>query len=52
MYRPQEKYRTIVPQQNQAVFFLSSLAHEITPVECPSGAFADSRFTVNGWFHR
>ncbi len=52
MYRPQENFRTVMPQQNQAVFFLSSLAHEITPVECPSGAFADSRFTVNGWFHR
>ena len=52
MYRPQETYRTIVPQQNQAILFLSSLAHEITPVECPSRAFADSRFTLNGWLHR
>jgi SM-20-related protein len=51
-YRPTRNRRTIVPQQNQAVFFASALAHEITPVECPSGAFADSRFTVNGWFHR
>ena len=51
-YRPTSNSRTIVPQQNQAVFFASALAHEITPVECPSGAFADSRFTVNGWFHR
>ncbi len=45
-------YQTIVPEQNQVVFFPSSLLHEITPVECPSLAFADSRFTVNGWFHR
>ena len=52
MYRPQESYRTIVPQQNQAILFLSSLAHEITRVECPSKAFADSRFTLNGWLHR
>jgi Rps23 Pro-64 3,4-dihydroxylase Tpa1-like proline 4-hydroxylase len=52
MYRPTENYRAIVPQQNQVVLFASSLAHEITPVECPSNAFADSRFTVNGWFHR
>jgi len=51
-YRPTENYRNIVPRQNQAVFFASMLAHEITPVECPSHAFADSRFTVNGWFHR
>jgi hypothetical protein len=52
MYRPTQNYRTIVPQQNQVVLFASALAHEITPVECPSRAFADSRFTVNGWFHR
>jgi hypothetical protein len=52
MYRPTQNYRTIMPQQNQVVLFASALAHEITPVECPSKAFADSRFTVNGWFHR
>ncbi|HET7440752.1 MAG TPA: 2OG-Fe(II) oxygenase [Terriglobales bacterium] len=45
-------YHTIVPRQNQIVFFPSALLHEITAVECPSRAFADSRFTVNGWFHR
>ena len=45
-------YRAIVPQQNQIVFFPSHLVHEITPVECPSGAFLASRFTLNGWFHR
>lgn len=49
---PTLNYRTIVPQQNQLVLFASSLSHEITAVECPSRAFADSRFTVNGWFHR
>ncbi len=49
---PTGNYRAIVPQPNQVVLFDSSLAHEITPVECPSKAFADSRFTVNGWFHR
>lgn len=52
IYVPTQNYRAIVPQQNQVVLFASSLAHEITPVECPSKAFADSRFTVNGWFHR
>jgi Rps23 Pro-64 3,4-dihydroxylase Tpa1-like proline 4-hydroxylase len=44
-------YQTIKPQQNQIVFFPCSLLHEITPVECPSRAFADSRFTLNGWLH-
>jgi SM-20-related protein len=51
-YAPTGNYRTIVPQQNQLVIFPSALAHEITPLECPSGTFAGSRFTVNGWFHR
>jgi Rps23 Pro-64 3,4-dihydroxylase Tpa1-like proline 4-hydroxylase len=46
------EYKTVVPEQNQIVFFASSLLHEITQVECPSRAFADSRFTLNGWFHR
>jgi Rps23 Pro-64 3,4-dihydroxylase Tpa1-like proline 4-hydroxylase len=45
-------YRPVVPEQNQIVFFRSELLHEITPVVCPSQAFADSRFTVNGWLHR
>jgi len=45
-------YQTIVPQQNQIVFFPCSLLHEITPVHCPSRAFADSRFTLNGWLHK
>jgi Rps23 Pro-64 3,4-dihydroxylase Tpa1-like proline 4-hydroxylase len=45
-------FQSIVPQQNQVVFFPCSLLHEITPVECPSRAFADSRFTLNGWLHK
>ena len=49
---PTANYRAIVPQQNQVVLFASCLAHEITVVDCPSREFADSRFTVNGWFHR
>jgi SM-20-related protein len=45
-------YQTIVPLQNQIVFFPCSVLHEITPVECASRAFADSRFTLNGWLHK
>jgi SM-20-related protein len=51
-YVPTANYRTIVPEQNQLVLFASGLSHEITPVDCPSGEFADSRFTVNGWVHK
>jgi SM-20-related protein len=45
-------YQTIVPQQNQIVFFPCEMLHEITPVNCASQQFADSRFTVNGWLRR
>jgi SM-20-related protein len=45
-------YQAIVPQQNQIVFFPCSVLHEITPVKCTSRAFADSRFTLNGWLHK
>jgi Rps23 Pro-64 3,4-dihydroxylase Tpa1-like proline 4-hydroxylase len=45
-------YRIVYPQQNQIVFFYSGTLHEILPVGCPTGQFADSRFTVNGWFHQ
>jgi Rps23 Pro-64 3,4-dihydroxylase Tpa1-like proline 4-hydroxylase len=45
-------YQSNVPQQNQIVFFPCSVLHEITPVNCPSRAFADSRFTLNGWLHK
>jgi len=51
-YVSQNSYQTIVPQQNQIVFFPCELMHEITAVKCPSGLFADSRFTLNGWLHR
>jgi Rps23 Pro-64 3,4-dihydroxylase Tpa1-like proline 4-hydroxylase len=53
--RPQvsgRSYQSIVPQQNQIVFFPCQRMHEITPVECPSKLFADSRFTLNGWLHK
>jgi Rps23 Pro-64 3,4-dihydroxylase Tpa1-like proline 4-hydroxylase len=45
-------YQTIVPQQNQIVFFPCELMHEITSVNCASQLFADSRFTLNGWLRR
>ena len=51
-YVSEDSYQKIVPQQNQIVFFPCELLHEITPVKCPSGIFADSRFTLNGWLRR
>jgi len=49
---PGRGFQTIEPQQNQIVFFPCAVLHEITPVKCPSTAFADSRFTLNGWLHK
>ena len=48
-YVSQGSYQTIVPRQNQIVFFPCELLHEITPVNCASQLFADGRFTLNGW---
>jgi Rps23 Pro-64 3,4-dihydroxylase Tpa1-like proline 4-hydroxylase len=45
-------YHVVYPLQNRVVLFPSGCLHEILPVGCPSGDFADSRFTVNGWLHR
>jgi SM-20-related protein len=44
--------RRITPSQNAIIFFQSSCIHEILPVQCPTGLFSDSRFTLNGWVHR
>ena len=51
-YVSEDRYQTIIPRQNQIVFFAPELMHEITPVRCPSRHFADSRFTLNGWLRR
>ena len=45
-------YETIIPQQNQIVFFPCELMHEVTAVKCPTGLFGDSRFTLNGWLRQ
>jgi hypothetical protein len=43
---------TLAPRQDSIIFFPSQNEHEILPVRVPSRAFADSRFTINGWIHR
>lgn len=58
LYRPPTGPNTpaecevVTPEANSVVVFPSSLLHEVLPIACPSGAFADSRFTLNGWIHR
>ncbi|ANS70158.1 oxygenase [Streptomyces lincolnensis] len=45
-------YRDYAPDHNSVVFFLPSALHEVRPVSCPSGHYADSRFAINGWLCR
>lgn len=47
-----DSFHTVEPRNNSIVFFLSRYLHEVLPVSCPSQAFADSRFTINGWVRR
>ncbi len=42
----------VTPDDGVTVFFPSELEHEVRTVRVPSGAFADGRFTVNGWVWR
>ena len=51
-YVKAESFKTVEPHNNSIVFFLSRYLHEVLPVSCPSKAFADSRFTINGWVRR
>ncbi|OCQ99211.1 proline hydroxylase [Oscillatoriales cyanobacterium USR001] len=48
-YVAADTFRTIEPRNNSIVFFLSRYMHEVLEVSCPSKAFVDSRFTINGW---
>lgn len=47
-----ERFVDIPPDQNSLAVFPSWAPHEVLPVRCPSGVFADSRFAVNCWVRR
>ncbi len=47
-----ESFSVVEPRRNSMVLFPSYCHHEVLPVKCPSRAFADSRFTINGWVRR
>jgi SM-20-related protein len=51
-YTQAPTFNTVEPRNNSIVFFLSRYMHEVLPISCPSRAFADSRFTINGWIRR
>lgn len=42
----------VAPDTDTLVAFPSMLRHEVLPVHVPSGAWLDSRFTLNCWLHR
>jgi SM-20-related protein len=42
----------VVPETDTMVVFPSWMRHEVRPVSVPSGAWLDSRFSLNCWLHR
>ena len=46
-----ESFQTIEPEHNRIVLFWAKTMHEVMPVHVSSRAFADARFTVNGWIN-
>ena len=46
-----ESFQTIDPAHNRIVLFWAKTMHQVMPVRMPSRAFADARFTVNGWIN-
>ena len=46
-----ESFQTIDPVHNRIVLFWAKTMHAVMPVRVPSRAFADARFTVNGWIN-
>jgi SM-20-related protein len=51
-YVKADSFQKVEPRNNSIVFFPSYYMHEVLPIHCPSQAFADSRFTINGWIRR
>lgn len=43
------KALTYAPRHNSLIIFSSNSAHEVTPVQCESRKFVDSRFAITGW---
>jgi len=48
-WRHAETFVELNPENNMLVLFPSRVLHEVLPTYCSSDAFADGRFTLNGW---
>jgi len=46
-----DTFSVVEPQHNRIVFFWARAMHEVLRVDIASRAFADARFTVNGWIN-
>jgi Rps23 Pro-64 3,4-dihydroxylase Tpa1-like proline 4-hydroxylase len=46
------RFTRVVPEDNSVIFFRSCFFHCVTPINCPSKEFADSRFAVGGFISR
>lgn len=44
-----ESHIDIEPDDNSLLLFPSGVPHEVLEINCPSKAFENSRFTLNGW---
>lgn len=42
----------VVPETDKLVIFPSWIEHEVLPVNVPSNAWRDCRFSINCWIHR
>ncbi len=51
-YVADKTFEIVHPLNNRIVFFQSYHQHQVLPIACPSKAFADSRFTLNGWLRQ
>jgi len=49
---PPDSSIIIEPLDNSLAVFPSWVTHEVRPTSCPSGEFADYRFSLNCWFCR
>lgn len=47
-----DQHHDLPPRDNALLVFPSRAFHEVLPVNCPTKAFADSRFAVTGWVGR
>jgi Rps23 Pro-64 3,4-dihydroxylase Tpa1-like proline 4-hydroxylase len=50
--RAADTFTAVEPRHNRMVVFPSEEFHEVMPVRCPSGDFADYRFAVTTWLYR